>query len=791
MAKELGTRENHSAAAPYRLANKLGLRSCRGCYQRKVRCDRAVPCGHCERHGLSCVYPARAATADEEGVAKKTASLQTISDRLARVEDLLAVLVERTERCNAAEALLTKPFAGNVHPGEQAEVARRQRQPGQGNQQQQPAQTEAQKDEQTSAESTWEILLSDGHDERAMPAIPFPGSPSVGNTPHSGNVRQPQGRMVHRYCEDTPLTQPTQAARGRAHESNTGPTGTAPPHFPPRAWPAVDAHPPLPDAPGVYALYPSTQLALQLWSVYVKAVDPVLKILHIPTVQSTVVATILDPKSAAPSTLALTFAIYYAALTSMGDVETARAALPTEERHAQLARCKAALDSLLSVAQLVARADIPAIQALAIYVTCLRVHEAGRSVWILNGLAIRLAQSMGLHRDGAHLRLGPFETEMRLRLWWHLCVLDSRAPEDQGLQPTAAVTNWELRLPLNVNDSQLYPDMDRLPSDADTWTEMSFFLVQTEACRRMHPIMETQSRQAAAMVANALAPGGSPGTTFSVPGGPVCDPLTQIREKRKTIRDPARYMRARFGIAPDSHAALTGLPRMAIQHMGTACRKMEFVLQLREEIIVQRREPAQTAVAAVLQQSFRLACEALHSSSALLHDSAATPVGWFFATYTQWYALAYVLRCLCCRPRERVVETQALAEQAWALVDELFPSTSRLHGNDGDAENDGSIWKYLHQLRQQAALVRDEQARMVAAQQDMAAVQPAELFDASPTPPMDRQPVTADGLFMGVDLNSDPNTANTAQNTQDLFSSLDLFIADIQFPSNWDTAMNM
>ncbi|CAK7203187.1 hypothetical protein SEUCBS139899_005918 [Sporothrix eucalyptigena] len=711
MAKDVAASPKHpSAAAPY----KLGSRSCHGCYQRKVRCDRAVPCGHCERHGLSCVYPAKA-TAAEEGVTKKVVNLQSIANRLARVEDLLTVLVERTERFDVVESLITKPFAGNVHPSVQAELVQRQRQSqARPSQQPQPTQTQTQtqsqtqQDQQTSAESTWEILLNDGHDERAMP---FSGSPSVGNTPQSVN------------------------------------------------------------------------LALQLWSVYVKSVDPVLKILHIPTVQSTVVATILDPKSAAPSTLALTFAIYYAALTSMSDGDTALAVLPLNERHAQLARCKAALDRLLTVAHLVVNADIPSIQALAIYVTCLRVHEVGRSVWVLNGLAIRLAQSIGLHRDGAHLRLSPFETEMRLRLWWHLCVLDSRAPEDQGLQPTIAVTNWELRLPLNVNDSQLYPDMDCLPLDADTWTDMSFFLVQTEACRRMHPIMETQSRQAAAMAANAgLTPGGStPGTPGS---GPVSDPLMQIREKRKIIRDPARYMRARFGIALDSQTATRmDLPRMAIQHMSTACRKMEFVLQLREEIIVQRRDPAPQPVAAILRPSFRSACEALDSSRALLHDSAATPLGWFFGTYTQWYALAYVLRCLCCRPREIVVETQALAEQAWALIDELFPSTLRLHGNDGDEENDGSIWHYLHRLRQQASLVRDEQACMVTGLQGIS--QPAEPFHTNPLPA-----TSSDGLFSGVDLNTDLNLT-TAQNTQDLFSSLDLFMADIQFLPDWDTVINM
>ncbi|CAK7214631.1 hypothetical protein SBRCBS47491_002211 [Sporothrix bragantina] len=770
MPKEKDTEKHAASAAPY----KLGSRSCHSCYQRKVRCDRAVPCSHCESHGLVCVYPVKAAaSAESDGPpSKKTPNLQSISNRLARVEDLLTLLVQRTERLDDREYLR--------RPSEESLQRRPQLQ--QQLQQQLPQRSGPAQPDQPSAESTWEILLNDGHDERALP---FSGSPSVGSTPQTG-------------------------AHYRGPDSSTT---SKPPHFQlphrttpsstPQDKPAIHSGVPGPDTcdiSDVHAFYPSTQLALQLWHVYVKAVDPVLKILHIPTVQTTVVATILDPPSASPSTLALTLAIYYAALTAEPTI------LPAEKTQAQLARCKTALDSLMTVAHLVARPDMPYLQALAIYVTCLRVHEVGRSVWVLNGLAIRLAQSMGLHRDGAHLRLSPFDTEMRLRLWWHLCVLDSRAPEDQGLQPTIAVTNWELRLPRNVNDAQLYPDMEQLPADVvDTWTEMSFFLVQTEACRRMHPILETQGRQSAAMVAKALQadPSSPLGETLDTPAG-TSDPLTSIREKRKIIRDPAQLMQARFGVSFDGSSSLSSvLPGMAIQHMGTAVKKMEFVLQLREEIVLQRRatgtgdNQTEKKEPAILQPSFRLACAALDSSRALLHDSASTPFAWFFSTYTQWYALAYVLRCLCCRPREVITETQDLAEEAWALIDELFPSTLRLHGhNEETDDNDGSIWSYLHRLRQQASMVREEQAKMVAdssagqPQNDSVAQQPPVQFEVLPL--TDRPPGTSDGgFFTGTDLGQDLGMTNAGYNGQDMFSSLDLFMADIQFLPDWDTVINM
>lgn len=118
----------------------------------------------------------------------------------------------------------------------------------------------------------------------------------------------------------------------------------------------------------VLEFYPDTQLALQLWNVYVKSVDPVLKVLHIPTVQSTVVATILEPRSAQSSTVALTFAIYFAAVTALcHDTSNEPIDLPCEKREL-LKRYRASLDRLLMVTELMSRPEMTALQALAIYV---------------------------------------------------------------------------------------------------------------------------------------------------------------------------------------------------------------------------------------------------------------------------------------------------------------------------------------------------------------------------------------------------------------------------------------
>lgn len=66
--------------------------------------------------------------------------------------------------------------------------------------------------------------------------------------------------------------------------------------------------------------------------------------------------------------VALTFAIYFAAVTALGHFEEP-IELPSE-RPALLSDYKTALDQLLVVTDLMRRPDITSLQALAIYVVC-------------------------------------------------------------------------------------------------------------------------------------------------------------------------------------------------------------------------------------------------------------------------------------------------------------------------------------------------------------------------------------------------------------------------------------
>lgn len=126
---------------------RLGARSCRACHQRKVRCDRGVPCTNCSKCGISCVYPTKLTDP-----ARKSPSLQTISNRLERLEVLLSRLTEDPQRSVGPTAAYggsgRRPQASQiqVEPSANASLI--------GTSNQHPS-------EKRPCKLTWELLLND------------------------------------------------------------------------------------------------------------------------------------------------------------------------------------------------------------------------------------------------------------------------------------------------------------------------------------------------------------------------------------------------------------------------------------------------------------------------------------------------------------------------------------------------------------------------------------------------------------------------------------------------------
>ncbi|KAJ5882928.1 uncharacterized protein N7473_009814 [Penicillium subrubescens] len=124
----------------------------------------------------------------------------------------------------------------------------------------------------------------------------------------------------------------------------------------------------------------------------------------------------------------------------------------------------------------------PSLQGLAAYLivqTILSKEEEPLTSSLFVSLAMRVAQTMGLHRDPANFGIEPREAEYRRRLWWHIMHMDGVVAMSSGLPPLVSDENyWDVRETSEIKDTllgtqtavqyeQLLAAKQRLPDNPD------------------------------------------------------------------------------------------------------------------------------------------------------------------------------------------------------------------------------------------------------------------------------------------------------------------------------------
>lgn len=74
--------------------------------------------------------------------------------------------------------------------------------------------------------------------------------------------------------------------------------------------------------------------------------------------------------------------------------------------------------------------------------------------YVYHGAAVRMAISLGLHREFPVWKISPLDREIRCRLWWSLYLFDSGQSVTLGrpiLLPTRRM--MDISMPLNIHDS--------------------------------------------------------------------------------------------------------------------------------------------------------------------------------------------------------------------------------------------------------------------------------------------------------------------------------------------------
>jgi hypothetical protein len=255
-------------------------------------------------------------------------------------------------------------------------------------------------------------------------------------------------------------------------------------------------------------LHPSPVHIFRLWQTFLDNVNPLIKIFHAPTVQQKVLDAADDLDNIPKSTEALLFSIYATAVMSIYDADCQK--LFGEDKSVVLARFQSGCRLALRNAGYLKSSDIVVLQAFTLYLvgvlyslrqlrwlTNLKLSSLQtrtmdpRSLFCLSGCVVRIAQRMGLSTDGTNYAIPPFEVEMRRRLWWQIVLIDIRAAELSGAGPAMLMYTWNTKLPSNINDSDLFPDMREPPVERPGITEMIFVRVR---CEGVQLVQQTRAR---------------------------------------------------------------------------------------------------------------------------------------------------------------------------------------------------------------------------------------------------------------------------------------------------------
>ncbi|KAG8627403.1 hypothetical protein KVT40_004886 [Elsinoe batatas] len=223
--------------------------------------------------------------------------------------------------------------------------------------------------------------------------------------------------------------------------------------------------------------HPEQMHIFRLWQIYLDNVDPMIKVTHTLTLQPRIINAALHLRNVAPPLEALMFGMYCMAVSSMPDGQEQQAFGATKNE--LLTTYQFGCQQALIKCEFLRTNDLEVLIALFLYLLSARPRTDPRSLSPLLGIAVRIAQRMGLHIETMNTKHSAFEAEMRRRVWWALLFIDTRVSE-QGEQKTGQMTpTWDCAVPCNVNDSDLHPDMKNRPTAQAPISEAVFTVVRS------------------------------------------------------------------------------------------------------------------------------------------------------------------------------------------------------------------------------------------------------------------------------------------------------------------------
>ncbi|KAM0246564.1 hypothetical protein ACHAP5_004688 [Fusarium lateritium] len=384
----------------------------------------------------------------------------------------------------------------------------------------------------------------------------------------------------------------------------------------------------------------------RLWQLFVDRVNPLTKIIHVPTVQPYTLEMATDINKIPLNYQALLFAIFTMATVSLTETECLQMLGTTREE--ALRRYTIGTKVALTKFNFLKNYDMVALQALLLYLLSLQNRYDRHAAWILSGMVVRIAQKMGYHRDGDYLGLNAFETEMRRRMWWQIILQDAKNALVSGLSHSLLPSSWDTKMPQNVNDADLFPGSIEPIQPREGPTEMAFCLI---------------GYQIAKFLVNAESLHGTSGLEAAVMGAdfegqdPSAIPsIQQYRELVDSLEQNLLEVESRY---IDPTAGNVHIAALSVRPM--ICSKM------REMLVPMREQPEWgTEILDKKDNLFKIVLMNNEHSTDAYGVMDQTGFLWFLKFHFQIDIFTVMTKQLCQRP------TGSLADRAWNMVKKIY-----------------------------------------------------------------------------------------------------------------------
>ncbi|KAH6971977.1 hypothetical protein EDB80DRAFT_517377, partial [Ilyonectria destructans] len=413
--------------------------NCLCCKERKVHCDRRLPCSNCTKAHRDCVFPTTGRILRQPRRVRPEPTTMTrrqmdLVDQIRRLEDMVGHLharyngkqTDQEEECTKKET--------PIHSGLGSSLLLRQRR-----------------------------------------LKPPGGLPKVGIMVHEDRGRLYIGDRFWATLQQEASPPPPSCTQRAFKQTANRPIITS------SGSSFIFSNRSLSAASPEY-LRPLPSQMLFIWQTYVENVDASIKVLHVPTVSKMIYGSRGDFSLLPPFMEPLMFSIAFAAVKSLTSEEV------QIHFHVDMkdlvSRFRLGTEESLARVDFINTKELSVIQAFLIYIFLIRLEESQRYIWSLAGLISRVAVGIGLHRDGSHFPdITPFEAEMRRRVWCYICILDFVTGDYQLPEISIPDSIFDTRLPSNIDDDDIGPDMSILPEAKSGYTDMTICLLRSKIWR--------------------------------------------------------------------------------------------------------------------------------------------------------------------------------------------------------------------------------------------------------------------------------------------------------------------